>query len=498
MKQCSGLIVAFALGIVLLPGSTPARSPAPAVAAHAITTPKLPDPGDTGVSKEQQEQLGLQAMAEVYKQMPVLPDSSPATQFVQRLGKKLVAVIPPQSSWPYQFHVIEQKEINAFALPGGPVFINIGTITAAANEAELAGVMAHEISHIYMQHSIKQMKKQQTTQGVFGILGAVLGQSGGIASTLGRLGLGIGQGLLTLKYSRGDEAQADAVGAVIMYKADYNPVALAQFFEKLEQQGGSNGPNFLSDHPNPGNRVAAVEEEIRDWPPEKYQTSNEAFLRIRQKATGVKAYTAQEIAEGAKEGTWARLNQEKGATPRNLPASSQQPSSGALANVQYSQVRPSGTFTQIRTNLLDISYPNNWQVSAADNGHGLTIAPSAGMSQGAVAYGVVLNSLDAQGASSLEDATNALVADLERSNPGLHASGGAQPIQVNGLQGRSVEMTGNSPIRQNGQPVRERDWLVTLPLPQGGLIYLVFIAPESTFAQLRPTFQHILDSTRFH
>jgi hypothetical protein len=111
---------------------------------------------------------------------------------------------------------------------------------------------------------------------------------------------------------------------------------------------------------------------------------------------------------------------------------------------------------------------------------------------------VVLNSLDAQGASSLEDATNALVADLERSNPGLHASGGAQPIQVNGLQGRSVEMTGNSPIRQNGQPVRERDWLVTLPLPQGGLIYLVFIAPESTFAQLRPTFQHILDSTRFH
>jgi hypothetical protein len=383
-------------------------------------------------------------------------------------------------------------------LPGGPVFINVGTITAAANEAELAGVMAHEISHIYMQHSIKQMKKQQTEQGVFGILGAVLGQGNGIASTLGRLGLSIGQGLLTLRYSRADEAQADSVGAVIMYKADYNPVALAQFFQKLEQQGGSNGPSFLSDHPNPGNRVAAVEAEIRDWPPEKYQTSNEAFLRIRQEATGVKAYTAQEIAQGAKEGTWARLNQEKGSTPRNLPESSQQPSSGTLANVQYSQVRPSETFTQIRTNLLDISYPNNWQVSAADNGQGLTIAPSAGMSQGAVAYGVVLNSLDGQGASSLADATNALVADLERSNPGLRASGGAQPIEVNGNRGRSVELTGNSPIRQNGQAVRERDWLVTLPRPQGGLVYMVFIAPENTFAQLRPTFQHILDSTRFH
>lgn len=498
MKQFSWFSVAFVLGIVLLPLSTPAGGAAPVLAALAITAPKLPNPGETGVSKEQQEQLGLQAMAEVYKQMPVLPDSSPETQFVQQLGKKLVAVIPSQSSWPYQFHVIEQKEINAFALPGGPVFINVGTIAAAANEAELAGVMAHEISHIYMQHSIKQMKKQQTEQGVFGILGAVLGQGSGIASTLGRLGLSIGQGLLTLRYSRADEAQADSVGAVIMYKADYNPVALAQFFQKLEQQGGSNGPNFLSDHPNPGNRVAAVEAEIRDWAPEKYQTSNEAFLRIRQGATGVKAYTAQEIAQGAKEGTWARLNQEKGSTPRNLPEPSQQHSSGALANVQYEQVRPSGTFTQIRTNLLDISYPNNWQVSAADNGQGLTIAPSAGMSQGAVAYGVVLNSLDGQGASSLDDATKALVADLERSNPGLRASGGAQSIQVNRNQGRSVEMTGNSPITQNGQAVRERDWLVTLPRPQGGLVYLVFIAPANAFVQLRPTFQHILDSTRLH
>ncbi|HSU33828.1 MAG TPA: M48 family metallopeptidase [Bryobacteraceae bacterium] len=498
MTQFSRFSVAVALGIVLLPLCTPAPGATRAFGAHAVSTPKLPNPGDTGVSKEQQEQLGLQAMAEVYKQMPVLPDSSPESQFVQRLGKKLVAVIPPEASWPYQFHVIQQKEINAFALPGGPIFINVGTITAAANEAELAGVMAHEMSHIYMQHSIKQMKKQQTTQGVFGILGAVLGQGSGIASAVGRLGLGIGEGLLTLRYSRGDEAQADAVGAVIMYKADYNPVALAQFFEKLEQQGGSNGPNFLSDHPNPGNRVAAVEAEVRNWPPENYRTGNEAFLRVRQDATGVKAYSAQEIAQGAKQGLWAKLNQEKGSMPRNLPVAAQQSSSGALSNVSYAQVRPSGTFKEVRTNLLDISYPGNWQVSAADNGQGLTIAPAAGMTQGTVGYGVVVNSIDPRGASSLSDATNELVADLERSNPGLRANGGSQPIQVNGQQGRSVEMTGTSPVQQNGRPARERDWLVTLPAPQGGLVYLIFIAPENTFSQLRPTFQRILDSTRFH
>ena len=132
--------------------------------------PQLPDPGTvSGITKEQQEQVGLQAMAEVYKQMPVLPDSSPETQYIQQLGKKLVAVIPPDVSWPFQFHVIPQKEINAFALPGGPMFVNVGTITAADNEAELVGVMAHEMAHVYMQHSVKQASKQSMTQGLLGV-----------------------------------------------------------------------------------------------------------------------------------------------------------------------------------------------------------------------------------------------------------------------------------------------------------------------------------------
>src|SRR3954466_5363789 len=112
--------------------------------AAGTSTPTLPDPGSTGMNKQQQEQLGLQAMGEVYKQMPVLPDSSPVTRYVQDLGRKLAGTIPSQSSWPYQFHVIPEKEINAFALPGGPIFINIGTIQAADNEAELMGVMTHE------------------------------------------------------------------------------------------------------------------------------------------------------------------------------------------------------------------------------------------------------------------------------------------------------------------------------------------------------------------
>ncbi|MFL6414157.1 MAG: M48 family metalloprotease [Bryobacteraceae bacterium] len=285
---------------------------ATAIAAFAYivqTTPQLPDPGNTGVTKEQQIQLGQQTAAEVYKQMPVLPDGSAETQYVQQLGKKLVSAIPPEGSWPYQFHVVPQKEINAFALPGGPIFVNIGTVTAAANEAQLAGVMAHEISHVYMQHSIKQMKKQQLQQGLVGILGAVLGQASGTGAALARLGIGIGSGMLSLRYSRTDEAQADSVGAVLMYKVGYPPVELAQFFQTLEQEGGAGGPNFLSDHPNPGNRVAAIQEEIKGWPPVNTQVNSQAFQRVKNNAQGVHAYTAQEIAQGAKDNTWAKQNE---------------------------------------------------------------------------------------------------------------------------------------------------------------------------------------------
>jgi predicted Zn-dependent protease len=273
------------------------------------STPQLPDPGNTGISKQQQEQLGQQTAAEVYSQMPVLPDSSAETQYVQQLGRKLVSGIPPETSWPYQFHVVPQKEINAFALPGGPIFVNIGTVTAATDEAQLAGVMAHEISHVYMQHSIKQLKKQQLQQGLVGILGAVLGQSNGTGAALARLGIGIGSGMLSLRYSRADEAQADSVGAVLMYKVGYQPVELAQFFQTLEQHGGATGPNFLSDHPNPGNRVAAIQEEIRGWPPINTQVNNQAFLRVKERAQDVRAYTAQEIAQGAKDNAWAKQNE---------------------------------------------------------------------------------------------------------------------------------------------------------------------------------------------
>src|SRR6476646_5444536 len=262
--------------------------------AQGGSAPQLPNPGTTGMNRQQQQQLGLQAMGEVYKQMPVLPDSSPETQYVQHLGRKLAGVIPADRSWPYQFHVIPATDINAFALPGGPIFVNIGTITAADNEAQLAGVLAHEMSHVYLQHSAKQAPKATVAQIIAGLAGAVLPQSG--LGSLARMGVQIGAGGVLMKYSRGDEAQADSVGAIIMYKAGYNPQAMADFFETLQKKYGAGGPQFLSDHPNPGNRTASVQREIQNWPRKNYVSNSPEFASTKQDATRVKAYSAQEIA----------------------------------------------------------------------------------------------------------------------------------------------------------------------------------------------------------
>lgn len=461
--------------------------------------PELPNPGDVGVSREEQEQLGLKAAAEVYKQMPVLPDSSPVTQYVQELGRKLERVIPQQYSWPYQFHVVQQKDINAFALPGGPIFVNLGTIEAAKNEAQLAGVMAHEMSHVYMQHSVKQMRKN-TVPSILSGLGQIAGAVfGGVGGALASIGGQMAGGLLSMRYSREDEAQADAVGAIIMWKDGYNPVSLAQFFQQLEAQPGSTGPQFLSDHPNPGNRVAAVEKEIQDWPQRTYQDNSQQFVEAKQRADEVKAYTAQEIANGAKQGLWAQQNRKTGSIPPQLAnistnegGGSEAPS-GNVTNVSYSDVRPSGGFKTLQQNGLSIAYPDNWRTFSGNSG-AVTIAPAAGVGQNAIAYGAIIDSFQDQNANTLTQATQDLVQSLQQSNPNLKPLSSLRKTSVNGLAARSVELSGVSPVESNGRPQNERDWLVAFPAPQSGLIYVVFVAPESTFSQLKPTFTHMLNS----
>ena len=466
----------------------------------AAGAPELPDPGQPRMTREQQTQLGLQTGAQVYAQMPVLPDASQETKYIQALGKRLVATIPPDRSWPFQFHVVAQKEVNAFALPGGPMFVNIGTITEADNEAELAGVMAHEMAHVYMQHSAKQQEKGSLLEGLAGLAGALAGNMGGTLGTLAQAGIQIGAGTVMLKYSRGDEAQADAVGAIILWKAGYNPVALADFFEKLGAKGSSM-PQFLSDHPNPGNRKTAIQKEISEWPVHRYSGDNARFARVQKHAAGVPTHDAQEIATGAKSGRWASENQKNGAVFPGAPPAAAAGATAQASSVPFaaiSDVRPSSNFRTADLGALKMDRPENWDVIGGQQSSA-TIAPHAGVSGGAVAYGAVIRAGRAPAANlSMDQLTAAIVQSLRSSDSNMKQVGDIQPITVDGISGRSVELETISPMATaDGKPQRERDWLVAVPRGQTDAIFLVFVSPLSNFDELRSAFERMLLSVRF-
>jgi hypothetical protein len=309
-----------------------------------------------------------------------------------------------------------------------------------------------------------------------------------------------------LKYSRTDESQADAVGAVILYKAGYNPQALADFFKTLEAQGGT-PPQILSDHPNPGNREQAIEKEIKNWPPEQYASDSAVFQKTRQHAMGVKAFTGEEIAQGAKSGQWSALNKKNGATftptAASLVSSGSAPAAGSSSPnapaVSLESVLPSQHMVATDLGPMKMERPENWELMMPKKqGQPVTIAPQAGVTASGVGYGVVLNGISLPNGErvSIDDMTRRLVQEMEQ-NDALQQAGDAQPITVAGIQGRSVTLHSVSPFAINGKAEKERDWLVTVPQQDGSVIFLVFVAPQSHFDRFQPTFEAMLKSVRF-
>jgi predicted Zn-dependent protease len=244
-------------------------------------------PGWNMFAPQQDVQLGRENAAEVEKQLPMLKDAE-AERYVSDLGRRLSAFAPnnrPDYVW--QFKVVNSGDINAFALPGGFIYVNRATIEAAQDEAQLAGVIAHEEGHVVMRHGTHQASQIMLAQAPLSILGGLLGQSGSLLGQLAQMGLGVGVSSIFLKNSRGMEAQADQVGTYILYHAGYDPHAMAQFFETIEKrypQGNSGVMQFLSDHPNPGNRVKSVNEEIPQLGPERqWKTDSPEFEAVKKR-----------------------------------------------------------------------------------------------------------------------------------------------------------------------------------------------------------------------
>src|SRR5205085_6707179 len=228
--------------------------------------------------------LGRQAAAEAEQQFPLLRDAQ-VNAYVERVGQRLVAAIPPEFQHPefhYYFKVVNASDINAFALPGGPMYVNRGMIEAARTEGEMAGVMAHELSHVALRHGTAQATKAQKYSvgaGVAGILGTIFG------------GPGLGQAAQAsvavsfLRFSREYETEADLLGARIMANAGYDPRDLANMFRTIEAQGGGGG-GWFSDHPRPANRYAKINQEAQYLQIRNRITDNREFFAIKERLRG--------------------------------------------------------------------------------------------------------------------------------------------------------------------------------------------------------------------
>jgi beta-barrel assembly-enhancing protease len=214
------------------------------------------------ISVQQEIELGRDAQQQVRQQVPVVSDASVAN-YVAGLGRRLAARATGPK-YPYSFTVANQREINAFALPGGPVWVHRGAISAAANEAQLASVLAHEIAHISQRHAADRITKQLVANGLIGALGALLGNDR--SAQRAQMGAQILAGGYMLKFSRDDEREADAVGAAIMRRAGYDAREMVAFMETLRRAQGRDASSvevFLSSHPAPGERADRLRKSVR-------------------------------------------------------------------------------------------------------------------------------------------------------------------------------------------------------------------------------------------
>ena len=476
-------------------------------------------------TQEAELQEGQKVAAEVYRQMPVLPDSDPISRYVQRIGANLAAHAPGYA-WPYNFHVVASEEINAFALPGGAMFVNLGAIRAAETEAQLAGVMAHELSHVVLRHSTCNITRQRRKSLLFGLgsiaSAVVLGDSG--LGSLAQGGLGISQSLTFLRMSRDDEKQADLLGTDILYDSGYDPRGLPQFFEIIQAKYGNGSAQLLSDHPNPGNRTEYVNAEIATLPPRtgNIVTTTE-FKRIHDLAAGQQVYTAKEVsgggwkrtglyasgpgasAAGASDGSATYRPATVPATnpgDNRNPAASVRTNPGNAPRLTVAQLGLDGRTLPFQGHRFFLRYPAAWQhttESSASTTGSDTFAPAGGTQDGAITYGMLVDLSQQPGngvadAPSLLTATSALARKLGAENSGLQQSGSITPLTLNGQSAAQVDLRGTSSVSVNGAAVAEHDRLVTFMRSDGDVSYLIFVAPEPDFAALEATFSAIAAS----
>jgi Zn-dependent protease with chaperone function len=464
------------------------RSTRPAAASlivfAALTTATLAaqtavKPPKNRYTPQQDVELGREAAAEVRQQYPII-DEPRITRYLDRLGDRLVDAAPAELKQPvyeYSFTPVNLKEINAFALPGGPMFVNRGMFDAAASEGEVAGVMAHELSHVLLRHGTANASKAQNPWLQLGQIAGVVGGAvvGGAAGAAIAQGSQFGLGTLLLRYSRDFEKQADLLGVQIMARAGYDPRDLARMFETIERDAkssGGSGPQWLSSHPNPGNRT-------------QYITREAAALQIADVSNG------REF--GPIKDAFAALPAAKSLRDVGRSGGSGGGDATSVGTPGQPVPRPS---TQYRTlsggGLFQAAVPSNWTSLSSrsaikavpQNGYGPLNGQTV-FSHG-VEFGVARTA-----SRNLRDATEAWIDAVAQSNPELRRAGAPQPIRISQRSGFSTPLVNASPL--GGQ---ELIGLYTTFLADGSLFYYLTIVPERDAAAFADAFDRIGSSIR--
>jgi len=420
--------------------------------------------------------LGREAAQEVEQQLPLLRDSQ-VESYVQNLGGRIAENIPPEYRHPefnYTFKVVNVRDINAFALPGGPMYVNRGMIDAAKTEGEVAGVIAHEISHVALRHGTAGAGKQ-TPYAIGSVAGQILGAiiGGGLGQVVSA-GSQIIPGAMYLKFPREYEKQADILGAQIMARAGYDPRDMANMFKTIEKTSGNGGPEFLSDHPNPANRYKYIEQEAQMLrvanPIRDVNRFNQVKARLRAMPP---APTTEDV-----------MRQQQGGrrTSQGRYPDSQQP---------MGRVEPPSTRTQTYDGggAFRVSVPDNWRELPGNSS--VTFAPEGGygnyQGQSVFTHGMEFG-IDRSENHDLRTATDELIAGLSQSNPRMRRNGNYTSTTVGGRRGLATTLSNVSDA--TGQP--EGIVLYTTQLSDGSLLYAIGVAPSNEFSSYQPVFNRVI------
>ena len=447
-------------------------------------------PGFNLFSVQQDIEIGKQSAVEAERQLPLLRDSS-VEDYVDDLVERLGSAAPGHK-FPYQGKVVNASDINAFALPGGYLYLNRGLIEAARTEGELAGVMAHEIAHIALRHGTHNASKAYATQAGIGVLGGILtrGKTRSTAQIINLIG-GLGLNAVFLKYSRDAETQADIVGTQILSRAGYDPMDMANFFEVLRKQHDKDPgrlAQFISSHPTPANRSARVQQEARLLGSPGASRTTGRFASVQGELRGMPAARSmQQIASGQGTRGGQRTSRTGQTAQRGTPVRVETPSS------RFSSFRQ-------RDDFFELQHPDNWRAFEAENGFGVTIVPEGGVvetedGQQSIVYGVIVNHYDPiEGRSgqraTLDSALTDLTAQIRQSNTHLRSTGSVRRETIDGQAARSLVLSGRSPA--TGED--ERVTVFARQMGDDHIIYALFIAPGRDYPSLSRTFTQMMNS----